>query len=98
VRVHAAAADLPPTADGGLVVMAAGCEAHLAQGGADVERERDRLERELAEARRRLAAAQVRLANADFAAKAPAAVVDGARVRVAELRELVRRLEERLRS
>jgi len=98
VRVHAAAADLPPVADGDLVVMAAAGEAHLARGGADVERERGRLERELADARRLLAAAEDRVAKADFATKAPPAVVAGARARATELRELVRRLEERLRS
>ncbi len=98
VRVHAAVADLPPAADGGLVVIAAAGEARLSRAGADLERERGRLERELDDARRLLTAAEERLANADFAAKAPAAVVDGARARAAELRELARRLEERLRS
>jgi len=98
VRVHAAAADLPSAADGGLVVIAAAGEARLSRAGADLVRERGRLERELDDARRLLAAAEHRVANADFAAKAPPAVVDGALARATELRELVRRLEERLRS
>ena len=60
VRVHAAAADLPPAADGGLVVIAAAGEARLSRAGADLERERGRLERELDDARRLLTAAEDR--------------------------------------
>ncbi|TMD27193.1 MAG: hypothetical protein E6I94_09775, partial [Chloroflexi bacterium] len=55
-----------------------------------------RLERELARAQGLLAAARERLANDDFTSKAPAAVVDGARRREAELAEQVRRLAERI--
>jgi valyl-tRNA synthetase len=99
VRLHASAAGLPSTAgEGGLTVIATAGEARLSRAGADLERERGRLERELDDARRLLTAAEDRVANADFAAKAPPAVVDGARARAAELRELVRRLDERLRS
>jgi valyl-tRNA synthetase len=61
-------------------------------------RDRARLERELAEAQALLAAARGRLANEAFTSKAPAAVVDGARARVAELEELVGRLAARLKS
>ena len=58
--------------------------------------ERSRLERELAEAEGWLVAARERLANDSFTARAPAAVVDGARTREAELTDQVARLRERL--
>ena len=58
--------------------------------------ERARLERELAEAEGWLAAARARLANEAFMAKAPPAVVEGARAREAELADQVDRLRERL--
>ena len=61
-----------------------------------VELERERLERDLAEAEGWLAAARERLANASFVARAPAAVVDGARAREAELADQVSRLRTRL--
>ena len=59
-------------------------------------RERVRLERELAEATNLLEAARARLANAAFLAKAPAAVVAGARASEAELAERVERLRASL--
>ena len=52
--------------------------------------------RSSAEAEGHLAAARARLANAAFTAKAPPAVVDGARTREAELADQVTRLRERL--
>ncbi len=58
--------------------------------------ERERLEGDLAEAERWLAAARARLANDDFVAKAPAAVVEGARAREAQLAEQVATLRDRL--
>jgi valyl-tRNA synthetase len=58
--------------------------------------ERARLERELADAETWLAAARERLANDAFMAKAPPAVVEGARAREAELAEQVDRLRDRL--
>ena len=58
--------------------------------------ERARLERELAEAEGWLAAARERLANDAFMAKAPPAVVEGARAREAELAEQVDRLRDSL--
>jgi valyl-tRNA synthetase len=58
--------------------------------------ERARLERELTEAEGRLAAARERLANDAFVSRAPAAVVDGARAREAELADQVDRLRDRL--
>ena len=59
-------------------------------------RERSRLERELAEAEGWLADARARLANESFTSRAPAAVVEGARSREAELADQVARLCERL--
>jgi valyl-tRNA synthetase len=58
--------------------------------------ERARLERELAEAEAWLAAARERLSNDAFMAKAPPAVVEGARAREAELAEQVDRLRDSL--
>jgi valyl-tRNA synthetase len=58
--------------------------------------ERARLERELVEAEGWLAAARARLLNDAFMAKAPPAVVDGARARETELAEQVERLRDRL--
>jgi valyl-tRNA synthetase len=61
-----------------------------------VSLDRARLERELAEAEGWLAAARERLANEAFTARAPEAVVVGARAREAELVDQVARLRERL--
>jgi valyl-tRNA synthetase len=93
-----------PGASQGLTVVGTGFAAVVGrpataigtEPGPDLERER--LERELATARTLLAASQARLANPDFTAKAPPAVVDGARARDRDLAEQVRRLAERLGS
>ena len=58
--------------------------------------ERERLERELADAEGWLSAARDRLANDSFVSRAPAAVVEGARAREAELADQVSRLRDRL--
>jgi valyl-tRNA synthetase len=89
--------------DGALTVIAGDLEAlaHRADGTQDEAArmaERGRLERELGEARSWLASARARLANEDFIAKAPPAVVEGARAREAELADQVARLEDRLRD
>jgi valyl-tRNA synthetase len=55
-----------------------------------------RLEKELADAERLLDAARERLANDAFTARAPAAIVEGARAREAELADQVDRLRDRL--
>jgi valyl-tRNA synthetase len=86
-------------ATGGLAVIAGPAEAVVGTGTADpaaAEADRVRLEKELADAERLLAAARGRLANDAFTAKAPAAVVEGARTREAELADQVDRLRERL--
>ncbi len=82
--------------DGTLVAVAGIAEARLSQAGADLERDRARLERELAEARKLLTAAEARLENRSFIERAPPAVVEGAMARAAQLRELVDRLSEPL--
>jgi valyl-tRNA synthetase len=89
--------------DGALTVIAGDLEAlaYRADGsddGAARQAERARLERELVEARGWLEAARARLANEEFIAKAPPAVVEGARAREAELADQVARLEGRLRD
>ncbi len=84
---------------GALSVVAGPAEALVGLPGIDAaaaEADRERLERELADAERLLAAARDRLANEAFLAKAPAAVVDGARTRAAELEDQVDRLRARL--
>jgi len=84
---------------GGLSVIAGESEAVIrpkAVDAATAELERGRLEKELADAERLLEAARGRLLNESFVAKAPPAVVEGARAREAELADQVDRLRERL--
>ena len=91
--LHAAAGE------GGLSVIAGEAEAVIGGGHESTATEgldRPRLERELAQAQALLDAARGRLANEEFVRKAPAAVVEGARAREAELADQVTRLEERL--
>ena len=85
----------------GLTVIVGEIEAVVsiaADGGAaaSADADRARLEKQLAEAEGFLVAARARLANEEFMAKAPAAVVDGARAREAELADQVERLRARL--
>ena len=84
-----------------LAVMAGELEALVRAGDTGTASEsaaldRARLERELAEAENWLSAARERLTNESFTTRAPAAVVDGARAREAELTDQVARLRERL--
>jgi valyl-tRNA synthetase len=81
--------------DGGLAVVAGPAEAVVGRGAGDpaaATADRARLEKELGDAERLLDAARARLANPDFVAKAPPAVVAGARASEAELAERVDRL------
>ena len=71
-----------------------GGEAQCVLVGEDVRQ--DPPEDALADAERLLEAARSRLANEAFTAKAPPAIVDGARAREAELADQVGRLRERL--
>jgi valyl-tRNA synthetase len=63
-------------------------------GASDLEQAR--LTKELSDAEGWLAATRQRLADQSFVAKAPAQVVDAARVREAELAEQVARLRKRI--
>ena len=86
---------------GGLSVIVGEIEAVVrpsVRDEAQDERDRVRLQRELDDAQGLLTAARARLANEAFTSKAPAAVVEGARTRAAELEELVARLSDRLKT
>jgi valyl-tRNA synthetase len=86
-------------AAGGLAVIAGPTEAVVGTGTVDpaaAEADRARLEKELSDAERLLAAARARLANEAFMAKAPPAIVEGARASEAELADQVDRIRERL--
>jgi valyl-tRNA synthetase len=62
----------------------------------DIQAERERLSKELDGAARQEAAVAAKLANDSFTSRAPAAVVEREQARCQELRERIRRLEERL--
>jgi valyl-tRNA synthetase len=62
----------------------------------DVEAERRRLEKDLAAAQKELASTTAKLGNADFMAKAPAAVIDKQRERQRVAREETERITARL--
>jgi valyl-tRNA synthetase len=65
-------------------------------GAVDVAAERRRLEKDLAAARNEAEQAGRKLGNADFTGKAPAAVVDKTRQRLAAAQSDIARLEQRL--
>jgi len=65
-------------------------------GAVDVAAERRRLEKDLAAARSEAEQAERKLANADFTAKAPVAIVDKTRQRLAAAQSDVARLQDRL--
>jgi valyl-tRNA synthetase len=67
-------------------------------GVIDVAAERRRMEKDLAAARAEAGQAERKLANADFTAKAPAAVVDKTRQRLEVAQADIARLEQRLAS
>ncbi|TAK03030.1 MAG: valine--tRNA ligase [Chloroflexota bacterium] len=97
LTVHASRAALEVAAPSGLAVIAGELEARISTAEtAPSDGDRVRLEKGLAEAEGFLAAARARLANEAFTAKAPPAVVEGARAREAELTETVERLKARL--
>jgi len=83
-----------------LPVLAGRLEVILDIGGSvspgSEAQDRGRIERGLADAEGLLRAARERLANSQFVERAPAAIVEGARVRSAELEDLVARLREAL--
>ena len=67
-------------------------------GVIDVAAERRRMEKDLAAARAEAEQAERKLANADFTAKAPAAVVDKTRQRLGVAQADIARIEQRLAS
>jgi valyl-tRNA synthetase len=82
--------------EGALTAITGSSEARLARSGADLTRERARLDRDLERARAALAQTEERLADARFVERAPAEVVQQVRQRATELRELVARLSARV--
>ncbi len=85
----------------GLAVVAGELEAVIHPGGSadaagTAARDRARLEKELADTVAQLASARGRLADERFTAKAPGAVVAGARAREADLAERAQKLRKRL--
>ncbi|MFH1475781.1 MAG: hypothetical protein ABIG85_07990, partial [Chloroflexota bacterium] len=68
----------------------------LAVEAGTAERDRVRLEKELADTEAQLAATLARLADERFTAKAPPAVVEGARERRVELSDRAEKLRARL--
>jgi valyl-tRNA synthetase len=84
---------------GGLAVVAGDVEAVVRPPAVKAEtaaRDRVRLEKELADTEAQLAATRARLADERFTGKAPAAVVEAARTREAELADRAVRLAARL--
>jgi valyl-tRNA synthetase len=65
-------------------------------GAIDVEAERRRMEKDLAAARKEAGQARAKLANAGFTGKAPAAVVDKTRRRLAVAEQDIARISDRL--
>ncbi|HEY7024824.1 MAG TPA: valine--tRNA ligase [Candidatus Limnocylindrales bacterium] len=88
-------ADLDAEVDALAVVTAFG-EARLIRSDADRDRERSRLQKELRNAQSALEASDKRLEDPNFTGRAPAAVVDQAQRRAAELREQIAALSARL--
>jgi len=80
---------------GSLVVRGATVQLDLS-GAIDVAAERARLTKDLSAARKEAAAASARLGNADFLAKAPAAVVDKVRGRLAAAEAQIGRISAQL--
>ena len=87
---------LAAAGEGAMAVIAASGEARVRRSDADRARERARLEKELANVSTQLDASDKRLSDANFVGRAPAAVVDQARRRAAELRDQVTLLTARL--
>jgi valyl-tRNA synthetase len=99
LRRHLTREDLHATAGRGLAVITGPAEAIVGLVDTDpakAEADRARLEKELADAERLLRSARARLADSAFLARAPAAIVDGARASEAELADQVDRLSARL--
>ncbi|HEY7598975.1 MAG TPA: valine--tRNA ligase, partial [Candidatus Limnocylindrales bacterium] len=81
---------------GALAVVTRAAGAWLLRSDADRASDRARVEKELAGARQALAQTEQRLADPAFTERAPAHVVEQARARATELRDLVARLSARV--
>jgi len=90
-REFSASASLEVGLSGGIVIVELDTSSTI-----DVEAERRRLEKDLAAAHKELASTTAKLGNADFMAKAPAAVVDKQRERQRVAREETERITARL--
>jgi valyl-tRNA synthetase len=100
LRIHRRREDVPSAAGALDVILPSGdIEVSVLPAATSEDaalRDRARLEKELDEAEAFLDAARARLANESFTSRAPAAVVEGARAREAELAGQVERLRGRL--
>ena len=76
--------------------MAGEIDARLHAGQADDGADRARVEKEVAQATAALEATRARLADRTFLDRAPAAIVEGARAREAELAARIERLQAQL--
>ena len=85
------------TASSALLAEGVTVELDLA-GTVDVEAERKRLERDLAAARKEVTSMTAKLGNESFTSRAPAAVIEKSRQRLATAEADVARLESRLES
>lgn len=75
-----------------------GVEVYIDLGGVvDVEKEKERLEKELAEISKYVPSLEAKL-NGDFAARAPAAVVEGEKKKLADAKNKQTKLEEQLKA
>ena len=87
----------PPGTPGAHAVLADGTEVYIALGDlVDLQKERDRLSGEQARLEQLLVAQRGKLGNENFVSRAPAAVVEKERARLAQLEEQVRTIAGKL--
>lgn len=89
--------DMPENADSMVSVVTKGATAYMPMGELiDFEKERERLNKEKAKVQKNLDFVNKKLNNPGFVAKAPAAVVEQEREKVAKLEELMAKLDASL--
>jgi valyl-tRNA synthetase len=89
--------DVKPTK--ALAIVVSGYEVYLPLADlVDIDRERERLARELDRLQQDIARSERLLANTGFVSKAPPAVVDKERAKLADARQRLHKLSERLTS
>jgi valyl-tRNA synthetase len=81
---------------GALGIVAGGIDGRLHAAAEPTGADRARIEKELAQAQAALESTRARLADGTFLDRAPAAIVEGARAREAELAERIQRLQDSL--